>query len=161
MAFGEHLVEFVANALTADLANICCESLDGGKSLGLNFVAQAGCKTDCAQHAQFVFGESLLRIADGANDVVFQVGLTMNVVEDLFLDGIEQQPVDGEVAPLDIFLGRLGKAHLIGMPSVGIANIATICGHFNFEGLRTILRTDDHQDYAELSAYGNAIREDA
>src|SRR5205823_4136417 len=113
------------------------------------------------QHAQVVFSESLLRIADGANDLCFQVSLTTNVVKDLVLDGIEQQAVDRKIATLNVFLRRLSEAHLVGMPSIAVADVTAISGNLNLERLFAVLRADDHQHNAELRAYSNAFGKDA
>ena len=48
--------------------------------------------------------------------------------------GIEQQRIDREVAPPDVFLRRLRINHPIGMPAVGIADIRAKRGDFDLRG---------------------------
>ncbi|MCX7915278.1 MAG: hypothetical protein N3A53_03115, partial [Verrucomicrobiae bacterium] len=57
------------------------------------------------QHAEFVFGESLLRFADGADDALGDVVSAADVVENLVGYWVVEQSVDGEIASLCIFGG--------------------------------------------------------
>ena len=67
--------------------------------------------------------EAQLRISDGANDSGFEVFAAADKIQHFIADGIEQQTVDGEVAALDVFLGALAEAYLVGMAAVAVADV--------------------------------------
>src|SRR4051812_2478450 len=104
MALGEHLGQFVADALAGDLVDLMSEALDGRERLIVNLVAEASGKADGAQHAQLVFTEGSFRWADGADYLVAQVLLPANIGENFVCGRIEEQAVDGEIAALDVLL---------------------------------------------------------
>ena len=62
-----------------------------------------------------------------------------------------QQSVDGEIAARDVFLRSFGIDDLIGMATVGVAEIGAKCGDFDF---KCIAR---HENNAELRADGKAV----
>src|SRR5262249_12546925 len=130
-SLGKHLVELVANALAAYLANLGCHFPDRRKGVFLKRAAKPGGKAYRAHHAQLVFAESGSRIADGANHPCLEICTTTNKVEDFFLFRIVEQPVDSEVAPRHVFFWRLGISHRIGMPAVGVRNVRAVRRHFN------------------------------
>ena len=108
MSFGEHLGQFVADALAADLLNSWRQPLDGGEGFRLDGVVEARGKAYRPQHAQLVFGEAAFRIADGANHAGLQVIASADEIEHpVAVERVHQQSVDGEVAALYVFL-RIG-----------------------------------------------------
>ena len=58
MAVGEHLGEFIANALAGDDLDFGGVALDRGQCFRLDFVFKAGRETNRAQHTKLVFRES-------------------------------------------------------------------------------------------------------
>ena len=64
--------------------------LDRGECLRLDGVSEAGGKAHRAQHAEFVFGEAQLGIADGANDFGFEVLAPADEIQHFIVNGIEQ-----------------------------------------------------------------------
>src|ERR1700723_4560045 len=65
-ALGKNLGEFVAEAFPRDLANLRCQLLNGPKSGWVDRVAETRGESNCTNHAQFVFAETFLGMADGA-----------------------------------------------------------------------------------------------
>jgi len=75
-----------------------------------------------SQHAQFVFAEALLRIANGANDSRLKIRANRLHNRAPPAQRIEQHPVDGEIPPRHILRGSRLNA-FIRMAAVGVANI--------------------------------------
>src|SRR5439155_26613966 len=71
-----------------------------------NFKLEPSRKTNCTQHSQAVFRETLRRIADGADQFRFQIGPATDEIDHFVLHGIEKHSVDREIAPPRIFLWR-------------------------------------------------------
>ena len=57
------------------------------------------------QHSQVIFAESLGRVADGADDLFFEVCLSPVIVNHLFGDGVIEHRVDCEVPSGGVFAG--------------------------------------------------------
>src|SRR5260370_25671784 len=104
--------------------NLRRQFADRDKGLGFNGVAEASCEADCTQQAQLVLGESEVRLADGADLSDLEVCASADEVQHLRGGRIEQQPVDGEVASLDVETSFGAKANLIGMTAVRISAVA-------------------------------------
>ena len=81
-AFGEELGQFVANALGGDDMDFRGVLLNGGEGVWFDGVAEASGEANGAEHAQFVFGEPALGIANGADDACLQVRLAADIIED-------------------------------------------------------------------------------
>src|SRR5580704_13971022 len=81
-AFGKELGEFLADAFGGDYANFGSMFADGPKGCGLNGVAEARCEADRAKHAEFVFREAAVGVADGADDVGLKIFLAADEIED-------------------------------------------------------------------------------
>src|SRR5439155_24810090 len=99
MTLGQHLGEFVAHPLAADLMNLR-GFLNGCKSYRLNSVAKARGKTHRPQQAQLVFGKATLGLPDGSDYPCYQIFASADEGEDLVLDRVEEQTIDREVAAL-------------------------------------------------------------
>ena len=107
---------------------------DGSEGCGFDGVAEARGEADGAQHAEFVFGETAGRFADGADNSGGKIGATTDEVED-FADVVaHEKAVDGEIAALDVFLGRLGIDDLVGMAAIGVAEVGAKRGDLDFKG---------------------------
>jgi hypothetical protein len=55
-----------------------------------------------------------------------------------------KETVNGEIAALDVFLGRLGIDDLVGMAAIGVTEVGAKRGDFDFEGAVA------NEDHAEL-----------
>src|SRR6516162_3637383 len=98
--------------------NLWSQLADGCEGPFFYPVAEARGETHGTKQTQLVLGEALMRIADGANDAVLQVGAAADVVEDFAGGRVEQQAVDGEVTALHVKPGFGAEAHLVGMAAV-------------------------------------------
>ena len=123
------------------------EAADGGGGAGVELEAEAGGEADAADHAEVVFFEAGVGLADGAHDagvevgqaadkinhsgvprprhvfvVVTRVGSLIHHPSKHFVR-VKQQPVDGEVAALDVLLGAGGVADRIGMTAIRISAV--------------------------------------
>ncbi len=105
-----------------------------------------------AHHAQFIFPETAIRLADGANDFRFEVGLSANVVEHFAAVVAHQQTVDGKVAPLHVLLRRFRINHAVRVAAIAIAHVRAEGRNLNFHSIA------GNQDHTELCADGNALR---
>ena len=130
-AFGEQFGQFLAQAFGRDLMNLRRGGLDGGEGRRLDGVIKARGKSHGANHAQLVFAEAHVGLADGADDARADVLAAADEIEHLAGFRVEHQAVDGEVAAADVFLGRSGIFHAIGMAAVGIADVGAKRGHFD------------------------------
>lgn len=165
MAFGEHAGELIAHAFAADLGDAGSEVADGALGFRLDGVFEAGREANDAQHAELVFFEAAVRVADGADDPVAEIALAADVVEErggeaaglAMQDGIEHHAVDGEVAAEDVFAGARGEADFGGMAAVEISDIAAKGGDFgeDFAAVDCVADEDD----AELGADGKGAGE--
>ncbi len=106
-ALRENAHQFVARPLGRNRADLLVQPLDGREGRRLDLEPEARGKADGAQHAQVVLAEPHLRVADGADHARPQVLAAADEIEHLVRIGIEQQAVDGEVAPEDV-LPRVG-----------------------------------------------------
>ena len=131
-AFSEELGEFVANAFRGDGMNLRGVIFYGGEGLFFDGKTETRGETDGAQHPQFVFGKTAVRVANGADQAVVQIGLAADVVEHFVGIVTHEKAVDGEVAARDIFLRSFCINDLIGMAAIGIAEIVAKRGDFDF-----------------------------
>src|SRR5204863_278407 len=102
--------------------------------LAFNFKLEPSRKTNCTQHSQAVFRETLRRIADGADQFRFQIGPATDEIDHFVLHGIEKHSVDREIAPPRIFLWR-GKMNLARTTSVQINIVGTEGRDFELESV--------------------------
>lgn len=102
---GENFNEFIADAFGGDNFGVGGESAEGFPGGGFDGKAELDGEADGAEKAEAVFGKTGEGIADGADLLGSEIGLALNVVEEFIFEGIKKHTVDGEVAPLGIFLG--------------------------------------------------------
>src|SRR5579871_1782386 len=164
MAFSKHFQDLVTHALMAYLMDLRSEFTDGSKGLRFDRVAEAGGKAHGAKHAQLVFREPLMGLADSANDALLQVFASADVVQDFARIGIEQKAVDGEVAALHVHARILGELDFVRMAAVRISAVTAEGCDLNgvIGGLASVgvaKYRDKH--HAELSAHGKRLRKDA
>jgi len=79
---GEHLAQFLGDALGGDAAQFCCVGPDGLGGLFLDGQAEPCREAHGAEEAEVVFGEAFLGDADGAEDSGAKVGEAADVVDD-------------------------------------------------------------------------------
>ena len=152
--FREQLRKFFANALGGHDQNFAGVLADGGKGYGFDCVTEARGKADGAEHAEFVFGKTAGRLADGADDFGGEIGAAADEVEDFVGVVAHEEAVDGEIAALDVFGGAPGVADFVGVAAVGVAEVGAKCGDLDFEGIIA------DEDYAELRADVEAVGEE-
>src|SRR5579864_588446 len=163
-AFSKHFQDLVAHALMANLMDLRGEFTDGGEGLRFNRVAEAGGKAHGAEHAQLVFRESLMGLADGADDALLQVFASAHVVKDFARIGIKQQAVDGEVAALHVHTRVFGELDFVRMAAVRVSTVTAEGGDLDgVVGALAFCVVAAHGDkhHAELSAHGKSLRKDA
>ena len=134
MALGQHTGQFIAHTLARNDSNLVGKFLHRAESLRLDLVLKSCRKPHRAQHTQFVFGKSPLRIPDGADDSSGEIAATAHVIQNFSAHRIEHHAVNREVAPGYIFLGTLAESDFVGMPSIGIADVAAEC--CDLDGMR-------------------------
>ncbi len=132
MAFRKHLRQFVANALAANLIDLWRQFLNRGEGTWLNDVPEARGEAHRAQHAQLVFAEAQLRLADGSHHALSEIFPPPDKIQHpVAAERIHQQAVDGEVAPLHVLLRTLGILHVIGMTAIRIDTVAAKGSYLN------------------------------
>ncbi len=136
--------------------------MDCGHGCGGEFVIETCGETHGSEHAQFVFRETALRIADGADESGFQVFASTDEIQNFVGGGVEHHAIDGEVAALHVLARVFGEANLVGMAAVGVADVGAKGGDFDC-GAPALGLTGEcarcsiglgHQHYSELFAYG-------
>ena len=162
LALGQHAGQLIAYPLSRDQSNLVRQYFDGLECARVDDVAEAGGKPHRPQHAQLVFREAKLRIANRPNHSRSQVFPSPNKVQDLSAYRIEQHAVDGEIAARDILPRVSAEPHLIGMPPVRIADVAAKGSHFDRRGLRRLARSlgHRHQHNSKLRSHRIRFRED-
>ena len=137
VAFGEHAGELVADAFAADLSDSGGELADGALGFRFDGEAEAGGEADGAEHAQLVFFEAAVGLADGADDPFAKIAFAADVIQNrgrevaglAMQHGVEHHAVDGEVAAEHVFLGARGEADFGGMTAVVIGDVAAKCSN--------------------------------
>ena len=98
-----------------------------------------------------VLVESFVGVADGANQMLFEVSLATYVVDDFVVDEVEEHSIDGEVAAKCV-LACVGEDYFGGSSSVVIGQIGTECGNLD------LALADEHNNYAKLGTDSYAAR---
>ena len=102
----KQLKQLVPDSFGADASNLWSQRLNPAHGFRLDLEAELGRQTYRAQQTQVIFGKTLHRRTDGADQFRFQVRFPANPVVQLFADRIVKEPVDREVAAASILLGR-------------------------------------------------------
>lgn len=147
-------VEFVADAFGADFGNQGSGLLEGGPGSGFDGEAEGGGEADGAEEAEVVFLESGGGLANGADELGFEVGLAVDVVDERTGFGVVEEAVDGEVSTFSVLFG-CGKRNGFGATAVTVGAVGAEGGDFDpaFAG-----GGDD--DDAEVGADELAAREE-
>ena len=99
-----------------------------------------------------VFREARFGIADGAEDARVEIGAAADVIADLAGGRIEEEGVDGEVAPEGVFAGvREGDG--AGVTAVGIGRVGAVGGDFD-HGAVVAHDGDDAEGLADGDGFG-------
>ena len=122
-SLGEHLGQFFAYALARDLMDLRSSRRDRTERCFVDFVVESRRESHRPQHAQFVFGKALLRIANGANDSGLEIVAAVDIIEDFVRQRIEQQAIDREIAAQHVFARIFAEADFVGMTAIGVAKI--------------------------------------
>src|SRR4029434_7786484 len=93
-----------------------------------------------------------VRMADRANDSFSQVCLSINKIQ--YFTGVmpHHQPVDREIAPLHVLLGRACINYLIRMTPVRITHIGTERGNLDLPAV------DWNENHSKLRADRHTVR---
>src|SRR3984957_19614515 len=161
-ALGKNLGQFVAETFLRDLADLWRQVLNGSKRGWFDRVPETRGESNCTNYAEFVFTETCLWVADGANDSGLQILASTHEIEDFIRFGIEQQRIDGEIPALDVILRRAGVVDPIRMAAIRVPNVRTESRHFDLQtigiGCAGRFLRDDHDP--EFGPNGETARED-
>ena len=142
---GENFDEFIADAFGGYDFGVGGESAEGFPGGGFDGKAELNGEADGAEEAEAVFGKAGEGIADGADLLCSEIGLALNVVEEFIFEGIKKHAVNGEVAPLSIFLGG-GEGDGGGTAPVEVGAVDAEGG--NFKNVVVEAEADDAEGFA-------------
>jgi len=142
---GENFNEFIADAFGGYDFGVGGENAEGFPGGGFDGKAELDGEADGAEEAEAVFGKAGEGIADGADLLGSEIGLALDVVEELIFEGIEKHAVDGEVAPLGIFLGG-GEGDGGGAATVEVGAVDAEGG--DFKNVVVEAEADDAEGFA-------------
>src|SRR5579885_198708 len=130
-AFYQDARQLVPDPFGGYAANQRVKSLNRAERLGLDIEAEPGCEAHCAQHAQMIFAESALRVADSPDDSLLEIAAAADEIEHLARRRLHQQRIDREIAPHYV-LARIGFELDSPRPAaILIRMIAAKGGHFH------------------------------
>lgn len=130
MAGRKDALELNAHALARHGIEQRCALGKGTLSLGLNHKVQAAGKTHRTQHAQGILVKATLGIADGTDQLSFQITLAVIAVDKPAL-GMPGHGVDGKVAARQIVLKRRRTLHALRMAAIGVKAVQAVRSDLN------------------------------
>lgn len=130
---GPQQAEFLSYAFGADVDDPGGQLLDGVECIGIELEAEPDGEPDGSEHAEVIFLEPGGGLADGSDDLALEVIESTDVVEDLILEGVVEESVDGEIAALGVLSGR-AELDGVGVSAVGVGFIAAEGGDFDVTG---------------------------
>ena len=133
-----------------DLVNVAAYRPKRG---GFDCEAEARRESRRAHHAEFVFRETAVGLADGSYDFRFEVRLPVHEIDDFSRVVPHQQAVDRKVAAFDIFLRGLRVNDAVRVAAITIAHVRAERGHLDFEAITR------NQDHSELRTDRDALGE--
>lgn len=154
---GPQQAEFLSYAFGADVDDPGCQLLDGVERIGIELEAEPDGEPDGSEHTEVVFLEPGGGLADGSDDLALEVLESADVVEDLILEGVVEESVDGEIAALGVFCGR-AELDGVGVSAVGVGFIAAEGGDFDGTGRFGAQDGDDAEGGPD--GQGAAVTED-
>src|SRR5438309_3439757 len=163
----------------ADLVNARGHLVHRGECGWLDAVVETSREAYGAEHAQLIFRKSQRGVADGTDEVGVKVLAAADKIQDFPGNRIHQQAIDGEVAASNIFARIFAVTHLVGVPSIAVADVGAEGCYLNHVGFRgswgggftsvlggrviffagLVLARNRHQHDAELGAHGIRFRE--
>ena len=154
----QQFAEFFRDALGGDDYDLRGDLLSRGEGGWVDAQFEPRRDSHGPEHAQLVFGEAGHRVADGPEYLRFEIDLAADEVVELPRDGVEEHPVNGEVAALGVeFRGR--KRDGLGPPSIDVDAVRAERGDFNREVLAIVAARADHFDDAERGTDRNGTAE--
>ena len=142
---GKNFNELIADAFGGDDFRIGGESGKGFPGGGFDGEAELDGKANGTEEAEAVLGKAGEGIADSADLLGSEIGLAVDVVEKFVFEGIKKHAVDGEVAPLGIFL-RGGEGDGGGAATVEVGAVDAEGG--DFKNVVVEAEADDAEGFA-------------
>jgi len=150
-----HADKFFAEAFGGNQLQIRRVAAQGVPGAGFDFEREAGGKPHRPQHAQGVFGETVIGRADAPNPPAPQVREAANIVNHPPVERIEEEGVHCEIAPQGVFSGSAGF-DTVRAAMIRIRPLAAERGDFANGGGAALAAflplafRDRHQTHAEL-----------
>lgn len=123
-------VEFVADAFGADFGNQGSGLFKGGPGGGFDGEVEGGGEADGAEEAKMVFLEPGCGLTNGADELGFEIGLAVDVVDERAGFGVVEEAVDGEVSTFSVLFGS-GKRNGFGAAAIAIGAVGPEGGDFD------------------------------
>ena len=151
---GENFHQFVAEAFRAYDRDLWRHVANGFPCFLFDLETEGCAEANAADEAQFVFGKTLLRVPDTAEDACLQICFATDMVDDPFFYGIVEKAVDCEVTPLGIAFGCC-EGNRLWMSAVLVSAVRAEGGYLKFE---VVLKHDNH---AECGPHRHCAGEEA
>ena len=119
-ATNKQALNFLAKARDGGIGKFGGVTADGLEVGGADVKVELSSEADGAHHADGVFAEADVRVADGADAASFEVTETTDVINDGEVVDVVEETVDGEVATEGIFLGSAEGVILELVETVGL-----------------------------------------
>ena len=119
----EHPAEFLRDPLGGDGRHLRGHRLDRRARGRLDRQAEPRGEPDGAEESELVLGEPRRGVAYRAEDALAEVGATADEVDDAVVDRVEEHPVDREIPPRGVLLGR-GEDDTLGPSAVEVDAVA-------------------------------------
>ena len=151
-------------------SNLLRGFLNRREGCGLDGIFKARRKAYRPQQSQFIFGKSLLRISDRADDSASQVLPSTDIVEHFAADRVQKHAVDGEIAACNVFSRIIAESHFIWVAAVGISDVAAERSHLdalrpggpsNFAIWHCFEVGHGHEHNSKLRSHRISLRKDA
>lgn len=102
----------------------------GTFGIGIDGAIERCGKPCAAKDAQAILGKTFARVTDGANEMSREIRATTKRIDDVAIDGIERDGVDGEVTAGKVCDDVLDKLDRVRAAAVGIGAFAAQCCEF-------------------------------
>ena len=120
----EHTAHLFGNPFCTDDGQFGGVFKQRRKRLAFDRKVECRSKSNGSQHAQFVFGDALVGVANRPNQFPLQIVAAVDVVDVLAGERIVKQTVDGEITPPSVLFSRT-EGNVIRMPAIGLIGITT------------------------------------
>ena len=129
------------------------------KRFSFDFKSETRRESHRAHHAQFVFCETAVGLADGSNDFCFEVGLSAHEIEHFSRVVPHQQAVDRKVAALHIFPRGLCVDDPVRVAAVTVGDVGAEGRDLHLEEVAAVVARAEDFDHAEAGADGDGAAE--